>query len=82
MVISTMDTLLFCQNRRKTGNNAAEMSQAFHVALFERFTDPNLLKPFKKSICIQYHSKLGTTGFTVLFSLPVVIVGGKIVFEG
>ena len=42
-----MDTLLFCQNRCKTGNNATEMSQALHVALFERFTDPNLLKPFK-----------------------------------
>ena len=42
-----MDTLLFCQNTRKTGNNAAEMSQAFHIALFKCFTDPNLLKPFK-----------------------------------
>ena len=50
------------------------MSQAFHVAPFERFTDPNLLKPFK--ICIQYHSKLGNTGFTVLFSLAVVMVRG------
>ena len=76
-----MDTLLFCQNRHKTGNNAVEMSQAFHVARFERFTDPNLLKPVK--ICIQYHSKLGNTGFTVLFSLAVVMLGGKIfVFEG
>ena len=42
-------------------------------------------KPVKTSyqlICIQYHSKLGNTGFTVLFSLAVVMVGGKIVFEG
>ena len=72
-VISPVDTLLFCQNTRKTGNNAVELFQGFHVALFERFTDPNLLKPFK--IYIQYHSKLGNTGFTVLFSLEVVMVG-------
>ena len=37
--------MLFRQNTRKTGNNAFEMSQAFHdVALFERFTDLNLFK--------------------------------------
>ena len=45
-VFSTMDAMLFCQNTRKTaGNNAVEMSQAFHdVARFERFTDLNLFK--------------------------------------
>ena len=38
--------MLFCQNTRKTaGNNAVEMTQAFHgVAQFERFTDLNLFK--------------------------------------
>ena len=38
--------MLFRQNTRKTaGNNAVEMSQAFHdVARFERFTDLNLFK--------------------------------------
>ena len=42
-----MDTL-FCQNTQTLNiNNAAEMSQAFHIALFKCFTDPNLLKPFK-----------------------------------
>ena len=45
-VFSTTDAMLFCQNTRKTaGNNAVEMSQAFHgVAQFERFTDLNLFK--------------------------------------
>ena len=38
-----MDTMLFRQNTCKTGNNAVEMSQAFHdIARFERFTDLNL----------------------------------------
>ena len=37
--------MLFRQNTRKTGNNAIEMSQAFHdIARFERFTDQNLFK--------------------------------------
>ena len=37
--------MLFRQNTHKTGNNAVEMSQAFHnIAWFERFTDLNLFK--------------------------------------
>ena len=33
------------ENTRKTGNNAVEMSQAFHnIAWFERLTDLNLFK--------------------------------------
>ena len=37
--------MLFRQNSRKTGNNAIEMSQAFHdTARFEHFTDLNLFK--------------------------------------
>ena len=36
--------MLFCQNTGKTGNNAAEMSQALQdTAQFECFTDLNLL---------------------------------------
>ena len=44
-VFSTADSTLFRQNTRKTGNNAVEMSQAFHnIARRERFTDLNLFK--------------------------------------
>ena len=39
------DAMLFCQKTRKTGNNAIEMSQAFHdIARFKCFTDINLFK--------------------------------------
>ena len=31
-VLSTVDTMLFCKNKRKTGNNAVAMSQVFHVS--------------------------------------------------
>ena len=44
-VFSTADALFFCQNTLKTGNNAVEISQAFHdIARFERFIDLNLFK--------------------------------------
>ena len=40
-----MPVMLFRQNTHKTGNNAVEMSQAFHdIARLERFTDLNLFK--------------------------------------
>ena len=62
-VFSTVDAMLFCQNTLKTGNNAIEMSQAFHnITWFKRFTDPNLFK-----ICVQCHSKLGNGCFKILF---------------
>ena len=39
-VFSTTDAMLFCQNKRKTENNAVKMSQAFQdIAEFERLTD-------------------------------------------
>ena len=42
---STADAMLLCQNTCKTGNNAVEMSQAFHdISQFECFTDLNLFK--------------------------------------
>ena len=42
--VSTAEAMLFHQNTCKTGNNAVEMSQAFHdLALFESFTDLNCL---------------------------------------
>ena len=38
-VFSTADTMLFCQNTRKTGNNAVKMPQVFqNIARFKRFT--------------------------------------------
>ena len=44
-VFSNADAMLFCQNTRKTGNNAGEMCQAFHdITRFENFTDLNLFK--------------------------------------
>ena len=44
-VFSTTDSMLFRQNSCKTGNNAIEMSQAFHdIARFEHFKDLNLFK--------------------------------------
>ena len=40
-----MGTMLFRQNTRKTGNNAVEMSQAFHdITWFKHFTNLNLFK--------------------------------------
>ena len=40
-----MDAMLFRQNTRKTGNNAIEISQAFHdITRFEHFTDLHLFK--------------------------------------
>ena len=42
---STTDTMLFCQNIRRTRTNTVEMSQGFHdIAWFEHFTDLNLFK--------------------------------------
>ena len=72
-VFSTMDAMYTCT----TGNNAVEMSQAFHnITQFECFTDRN---PFK--ICVQCHSKLGNICFTILFEDPyfwsAVIVEGN-----
>ena len=44
-VFSAADTMFFHQNTCKTGNNAIEMSQAFHdIAQFKHFTDLNLFK--------------------------------------
>ena len=44
-VFSNADAMLFCQNTRKTGNNAGEMCQAFHdITRFENFTDLTLFK--------------------------------------
>ena len=37
--------LLFCHNTHNTGNNAIEMSQAFHdITWFEHFTDLNVFR--------------------------------------
>ena len=57
--------MLFCQNTRKTaGNNAVEMSQAFHdVARFERFTDLNLFKYAFNVIQSGKHTLYNYRGF-------------------
>ena len=44
-VFSTANAMLFYRKTRKTGNNAVEMSQAFHnIVRFKRFTYLNLFK--------------------------------------
>ena len=43
--ISTEDTILFCQNTCKTGNNAVEMCQAYQdITRLECFIDLHLFK--------------------------------------
>ena len=43
--ISTVHTMLFPHNTRKTGNNAITMSRVFHnIARLKHFTDLNLFK--------------------------------------
>ena len=45
VVFSTVDSMLFHQNTRKTENNAIKISQAFHViTCLERFKDLKLFK--------------------------------------
>ena len=42
---STADAMLLCQNTRKPGNNAIEMSEAFHdITRVKCFTDLTLFK--------------------------------------
>ena len=60
-VFSTMDAMYTCT----TGNNAVEMSQAFHnIAQFERFTDRNPLRyAFNviqnwETYALQFYSKI------------------------
>ena len=57
-----------CKTVCKTGNNAVEMSQAFHdIAWFRTLKLTfHRSKPVYK-ICVQCHSKLGNWCFTILF---------------
>ena len=67
----------YIENTHKTGNNAIEMSQAFHdITRFEHFTDLNLF------IFVQCHSKLANGCFTILFDdayflLAVMVEGDE-----
>ena len=73
-----MDAMLFCQNTRKTGNNAVEMSQAFHnITQFEYFTDLNL---FKYSFDVIQTWEMDVLQFylmVLIFLLAVMVEGGE-----
>ena len=57
--------MLFRQNTCKTGNNAVEMSQAFHnIARFKHFTDVNL---FKKIYSFNVIQNWETNALQILF---------------
>ena len=76
-VFSTADTMLFCQNTCKTGNNAIEMSQASHdITQFECFTDLNL---FKCAFTIIQNHLLGNRCFTILFDGAYFLLAGFMV---
>ena len=66
---------LFGQNKRKTGNNAVEMSQTYRtVRTFHRSKSVR--------ICVQCHSKLGNGCLTILFDgayflLAVMVEGDE-----
>ena len=73
-----MDAMLFCQNTCKTGNNAVEMSQAFHnITQFECFTDVNL---FKYSFDVIQTWEMDVLQFylmVLIFLLAVMVEGGE-----
>ena len=73
-----MDAMLFCQNTRKTGNNALEMSQVFHnITQFECFTDLNL---FKYSFDVIQTWEMDVLQFylmVLIFLLAVMVEGGE-----
>ena len=71
--------MLICQNTRKTGNNAVEMSHAFQeITRFECLRDLNLLE-YAFTEC---HSKLGNGCLTIFldgayFLLAVMVEGDE-----
>ena len=73
-----MDAMLFCQNTRKTGNNAVAMSRAFHnITQFECFTDLNL---FKYSFDVIQTWEMDVLQFylmVLIFLLAVMVGGGE-----
>ena len=73
-----MDAMLFCQNTRKTENNAVEMSRAFHnITQFECFTDLNL---FKYSFDVIQTWEMDVLQFylmVLIFLLAVMVEGGE-----
>ena len=77
-VFSNADAMLFCQNTRKTGNNAGKMCQAFHdITRFENFTDLNL---FKCSFNVIQNWETNVLQFylmVLIFLLAVMVEGGE-----
>ena len=79
-VLSNADAMLFCQNTRKTGNNAGKMCQAFHdITRFENFTDLNL---FKYSFNVIQNWEMNVLqlifySMGLIFLLAVMVEGGE-----
>ena len=77
-VFSNANAWLFCQNTRKTGNNAGEMCQAFHdIARFENFTDLNLFKYSFNVIQNWETNVLQFYSMGLIFLLAVMVEGGE-----
>ena len=79
-VFSNADAMLFCQNTRKTGNNAGEMCQAFHdITRFENFyfTDLNLFKYSFNVIQNWETNVLQFYSMGLIFLLAVMVEGGE-----
>ena len=77
-VFSNVDAMLFCQNTRKTGNNAVEMSQVFHnITQFECFTDLNLFKYSFNVIQNWETNVLQFYSMGLIFLLAVMVEGDE-----
>ena len=77
-VFSNVDAMLFCQNTRKTGNNAGEMCQVFQdITRFENFTDLNLFKYSFNVIQNWETNVLQFYSMGLLFLLAVMVEGGE-----
>ena len=77
-VFSNADAMLFCQNTRKTGNNAGEMCQATHdITRFENFTDLNLFKYSFNVIQNWETNVLQFYSMELIFLLAVMVEGGE-----
>ena len=75
-VFSNAEAMLFCQNTRKTGNNAGEMCQVFHdITRFENFTDLNLFKYMFSVIQKWATDALQFYSMRLIFLLAVMVEG-------
>ena len=71
-VFSNAEAMLFCQNTRKTGNNAGEMCQVFHD-----ITDLNLFKYSFNVIQNWETNVLQFYSMGLIFLLAVMVEGGE-----